>query len=337
MTSTWSFLAHGIGCLYLTKYIYEAASFFWCCFFRPGLELKKVFNGDWAVVTGATDGIGKAVALELAEKQGLKILLISRNPERLEETRKEVEAAYKRGSVGQPDTGVPNVECLTMDMNKLGAGDTPSIDKVKAVLRGKKIAVLYNNVGIGYDHPEYFDSLDDDLIQSMINLNVGACCYMTKVVVKEMLSKDLGVGIKSSVKKRGCVVNISSTLGCFDCPFYAAYSGTKDFMTRFSNCNAIDYNTKGICFQAQDVCYVTSKLSKIRNPSITTPTPENFAKASVKACGYDVEISPYWSHYLITGLSKNLPVGLLQLALSGMLAGMRSKALKKKAAEGKKD
>lgn len=60
-------------------------------FFRPGKELRKY--GEWAVVTGATDGIGKAYAFELA-KQGLNVLLVARSEEKLKETAQELRAKY---------------------------------------------------------------------------------------------------------------------------------------------------------------------------------------------------------------------------------------------------
>merc|ERR1711988_880091 len=50
--------------------------------------------GKWAIVTGATDGIGKAYCIELA-KQGLNILLISRTESKLKECAEELESAYK--------------------------------------------------------------------------------------------------------------------------------------------------------------------------------------------------------------------------------------------------
>ncbi|VDP94973.1 unnamed protein product [Echinostoma caproni] len=54
-------------------------------------NLKKA--GEWAIVTGATDGIGKAYAQELA-RDGLNIMLISRNMEKLESVAKEIQDAH---------------------------------------------------------------------------------------------------------------------------------------------------------------------------------------------------------------------------------------------------
>ena len=58
-------------------------------FFRPGKKLVKL--GKWAIITGATDGIGKAYALELAHK-GMSIVLISRTETKLQYVKNEIDA-----------------------------------------------------------------------------------------------------------------------------------------------------------------------------------------------------------------------------------------------------
>lgn len=59
----------------------------WVVFLRPPKNLKEY--GSWAIITGSTDGIGKAMAFELASK-GLNLLLVGRNPLKLEATSKEI-------------------------------------------------------------------------------------------------------------------------------------------------------------------------------------------------------------------------------------------------------
>merc|ERR1719203_17532 len=62
-------------------------------FLRKGKRLSKY--GEWAVVTGATDGIGRAYAMELA-RNGLSVLLISRTAEKLQEVEKELKEKYPK-------------------------------------------------------------------------------------------------------------------------------------------------------------------------------------------------------------------------------------------------
>ena len=60
-------------------------------FLRPGKKLRKY--GRWAVVTGATDDVGKALCLEFA-KQGLDVVLISRTQSKLDDAAKEIEEKF---------------------------------------------------------------------------------------------------------------------------------------------------------------------------------------------------------------------------------------------------
>ena len=70
-------------------------------FLRPGKKLRKY--GRWAVVTGATDGIGKALCLEFA-KQGLDVVLISRTQSKLDDAAKEIEESLMWRPKPSPST-----------------------------------------------------------------------------------------------------------------------------------------------------------------------------------------------------------------------------------------
>lgn len=61
---------------------------------RPGKKLTKF--GKWAIVTGATDGIGKAYAMALAKK-GMSVILISRTEAKLKEVKQEIESKGYKG------------------------------------------------------------------------------------------------------------------------------------------------------------------------------------------------------------------------------------------------
>lgn len=113
---------------------------FYTFFLRSSKSIKEF--GQWAVVTGATDGIGKALALELARK-GANVALMSRAQQKLEEVRDEILAKYP----------TVKVEILAIDFTKI---DDPSVRaSIKAVIaKVQDVGVLINNVGITYDFPE---------------------------------------------------------------------------------------------------------------------------------------------------------------------------------------
>jgi len=296
---TWSFIAHGIGCLYLCKLIYNLGTFVYVCFLRPGKNLKKEF-GEWAVVTGATDGIGKAMAAVLF-KQGMKVLLVSRDPAKLQETQKEIGGG----------------ETLCVDFNDFRAEAVR--EKVKAALADKDVGVLVNNVGISYDHPQYFHELEEDRIDKLVKLNIDSTNYMTYMVLPKMVEK-----------RRGAIVNMSSAASLVPGPLLAAYSGAKRYIEAFSVGLNAEYASKGVHVQFQCPLYVTTKLAKIRKASLTTPSPASYAKAAVRCIGYEDTTSPYWAHYLMMGVAKALPQGLVANQVNSMHLGIRKRALAKK-------
>lgn len=109
-------------------------SFAWRHFLRPSKDLRKY--GKWAVVTGATDGIGKAYAFELARK-GLSVLIISRTQSKLDATAEEIRSKH---------SGI-EVRTLAIDFSSFGAPKDPLRAKVAAAIDGVDVGVLINNVG----------------------------------------------------------------------------------------------------------------------------------------------------------------------------------------------
>lgn len=137
------------------------------------------------MVTGATDGIGKGMAFELAKK-GLNIVLISRSVDKLNETRVELETKY-------PKT---QVRVISVDFSKF---DETTRKVVAEDLKGLDIGVLINNVGISYPYTKYFHELDDERVAQLISLNVDSTTWMTRIVIPGMVER-----------KRGAIVNLGS-------------------------------------------------------------------------------------------------------------------------------
>lgn len=83
-----------VGGVYLAKFLWDLISIFYR-YLVYSTDWKGKWGagaGRWAVVTGATDGIGREYALQLAKK-GYSVLLVGRSPEKLKETSQEIQAA----------------------------------------------------------------------------------------------------------------------------------------------------------------------------------------------------------------------------------------------------
>jgi 17beta-estradiol 17-dehydrogenase / very-long-chain 3-oxoacyl-CoA reductase len=264
--------------------------------------------GKWAIVTGATDGIGRAYADELARRK-MNVVLISRTQSKLEAAAKEIEEAH-------------NVETrvVAIDFSSFGKEKRA---KVADAIKDLDIGVLVNNVGMSYSHPMFFHELSDDDVEAMLEMNISSTCWMTRAVLPKMKEN-----------KRGCIVNISSGAARLKNPLLALYSGTKSFVEKFSESLDAEYHSDGIHIQCQSPLFVTSKLSKIKKTSLSTPDPKGYVKAAVAQIGGPSTCSPFWAHEIQLWLFPRLPEMLLTPFVKNMHMGLRKRALKK--AEAKK-
>jgi len=90
LTSDLEVITFAIGAFYVLRWLYRIARAIQQIKFGTKVTVERYGpKGSWAVVTGCTDGIGKAFALELASR-GFNLVLISRNIDKLNATSKEV-------------------------------------------------------------------------------------------------------------------------------------------------------------------------------------------------------------------------------------------------------
>lgn len=281
-------------------------------FFREGKDVRKY--GEWAVVTGATDGIGRAYAFELASK-GLNVFLLARSEEKLLETEQALTAKFPSRKFGH------------LKVN-FAAFDASARASVKAKLEALDVGVLINNVGMSYPYTKYFHELKDSEIADIMEVNISSCTWMTRIVLGDIEDLTRPVGGMLS-RRRGAIINTSSGGGRATSPLLAEYAASKAYVELFSKSLTAELRPFGIDVQVQTPLYVTTKMAKIRNASLTVPTPEAYVKMAVRQIGYGSVISPHWAHSLQLYALSLLPEPIAVMLVNSMHQDVRKRGLKK--------
>ena len=169
-------------------------------------KLKVEANPGYALVTGASRGLGRCFARTLAARKQ-NLVLIARSRERLEALALELRTAH----------GI-EVESIPFDLARTGAGQRLADDLTS---RGLKIDLLINNAGFG-DQGRFLQLSLERQLQA-INLQNTTVVELTHRLLPEMIEQ-----------KQGGIITISSMAGFQPIPFASVYSATKAFLTTFS-------------------------------------------------------------------------------------------------------
>ncbi|XP_057739716.1 very-long-chain 3-oxoacyl-CoA reductase 1-like [Arachis stenosperma] len=275
-TSTIGFILVCKNVLYFVKWV-------WGMFLRAPKNLKEY--GSWAMITGSTDGIGKAMAHELASK-GLNLLLVSRNPKKLEATSNEIR---------DKNSGNVEIKCLVIDFAKENGEEI--MKRVEEAIEGLDVGILVNCAGWTHAYARYFHEVDYEMIDGTIKVNVEGTIWVTKAVIPSMIKK-----------KKGAIINLGSgsTFVLPSYPLFTVYAATKRFVEMFSRCINLEYKHKGIDIQCQVPLYVSTKLTKLES-SVFVPTPEKYIKSCTRWIGYETVVVPYLLHSLQAFTVRAIP------------------------------
>ncbi|CAG0896890.1 unnamed protein product [Cyprideis torosa] len=259
------------------------------------------------VVTGATDGIGKAYAMELANA-GMDVVLISRTLSKLNDVAKEIEDTY------QVKTKVVAVDFTRTDIYETISKELEDLD----------IGILVNNVGMSYQYPEYFLELPngDKTTMDLINCNVVSVAMMTRVVLPRMTEK-----------RKGVIINLASISAESAVPLLSLYGATKSFVTSFSQSLHAEYSSKGIIVHLVIPGYVATQMSGIRRASMSVPCPKTFVMSDLRSIGWLSRTGGYWFHVLLVSLTDIAFYYLPKVMITIMiwtLGPLRQRAVKKR-------
>ena len=218
----------------------------------------------WILVTGASKGLGREMAVLFAEA-GANLILTARSAELLEELKAQVAAG--------------GVECVTVvgDLR-----DSSVLESIKSLCIEKQLDILVNNAGV-VDITKLED-VSDERVDEIIELNLTIPIKLTKAVI-EMFK----------TRKRGVIVNVNSAGGKKPVPDHTIYCASKYGFNGFAE--TLKLEIKGFGIRIISVC-PGKMATELFNAAGVPMDTDAFISPREVAQGvlYMLEMSPKCSH-----------------------------------------
>ena len=238
---------------------------------------------EYTLITGATSGIGRALAVEFA-KRGQNLIIASRNLPKMRAAQKELQAKYQI-----------QVIAVVSDLSRPNAPQ-----KLYNYCRKNKLAVsvLVNNSGFGL---KACPQVDQDLAE---------CERLFQVNLHAVLQLSTLFGLDMKKRRRGYILNVASTAAFQPMPYAALYGAAKAFVLALSEAMHIELQDYGVGVTA--LCPGITDTNFFQNGKPTVPgwlyklvAPELVARRAVHALYQQkIYIIPYFQHWLIAQFSR---------------------------------
>jgi short-subunit dehydrogenase len=236
-------------------------------------------DGCSALITGASVGIGLEFARQLAGR-ARSLILVARREQELSELRDELSQQY------------PN---LTVHIRKTDVADLAQLKELMAWLDYEKIDVdlLINNAGLGDSGP--FATSDPIRNEQMMLVNMVALTSLTRHLLPPMIAR-----------KRGAILNVSSSAGFLPIPGFAIYAATKAYVTSFSEALRAELHGTGVSVCALCPGPVHTEFQEVaKRPGGQRQDGPEFVHVSVEQVVRDA----------LTGLEADRPLVIPGLAM----------------------
>lgn len=172
----------------------------------------------YALVTGASSGIGVEIAGNLAAR-GYPLILVARRTDRLEKLKQQIAETHRVA-----------VEVIGCDLAQDGAAQQ-LFDQVQA--RGLTVAILVNNAGVGMAGK--FLDMDMARIEKMFALNMTSLTHLTQLFAREMVKA-----------RAGYILQVASAAAFLPTPYVSAYAATKSYVLAFSEALRFELRDTGV-------------------------------------------------------------------------------------------
>jgi len=183
------------------------------------MEVKMRLKDKIALVTGSSQGIGRAIAERFAQEGADVVINYNRTPGGAEEALRNVEAAGRRGLIIKADLS------STTEVRKLVN---------MAIEHFGRLDILINNAGVE-THAPFWEVTEEDY-DRVLNVNLKGVFFATQEIVRHLMQ----------TKRRGKIVNISSVHEELPFPNFTAYCASKGGLKMFTRNLSVELGALGI-------------------------------------------------------------------------------------------
>eukprot|EP01122_Echinamoeba_exundans_P011760 TRINITY_DN478_c0_g1_i1.p2 TRINITY_DN478_c0_g1~~TRINITY_DN478_c0_g1_i1.p2 ORF type:complete len:351 (+),score=104.15 TRINITY_DN478_c0_g1_i1:104-1054(+) len=302
----WIFAGYGI----VSVTLYLAPLIIAWLFFKPQ-NLKKKYDAKWALVTGGSSGLGKALSEKLAQ-QGLNVVIAALGDDLLKNTTAELQAKY-------PECEFRAVPCDFNTSDLKGGNDYMKV--IKEATKDIDVQIIFSNAG--YIVMRGF--MKTPIERWLANMECNATSHLRIVhhFMTNMMEKKL----------RGCVVFTSSTISFLPAPANSLYAATKAFLVGLGSSIAMDGFSYGIDVMVANMgpmrtrFWEGKKILDVAKPFLLVEsTPEDAADVMLSNVGRfwirDHSALNAGLRLLVRVVDTNLLVGI-QAAIKGYLPDAR--------------
>ena len=240
------------------------------------------FNDRWALITGASSGIGAEFAVQLAGR-GMHLILAARRRDRMTELARELNTRHgTRCHIAEIDLSEPDSgELLFSELQRMGV----------------EVELVVNNAGIGLIGQ--IESTDPDEVRRMLNLNLLTLTDLTYRFLPGMLER-----------QHGAIINISSQAAFQPVAFMSAYAASKSYILHFSEALWAEARSRGVTVTA--LCPGVTRTEFFDHAGAPgwlekhiSQTPARVVKLGLRALEKRRQyVVPGWKDYLMTLLVR---------------------------------
>ncbi|KAL8849321.1 MAG: hypothetical protein Q9221_005672 [Calogaya cf. arnoldii] len=269
-----SLIFTGVGIITIA-FLFLRFSRFVYLYLRPSAISQYHYGEEpWALVTGASDGIGKCLATELARNR-FNVVLHGRNPNKLESVLSSLSQQF------------PQRKFRTAVLDASSAIHGQISDLVSS-LKDVHLTILVNNVA-GGQIVQPLTNTTPDQVDLSLNCNARFPAQLTCSILPRFAASD----------NRSLILNIGSAANTF-APYASVYGGSKACNQAMSSCLNVEMVAENLASKIEILCisvgHVTEAAENKAPVSLFTPAASTTAKASLArvGCGRAVVVGYFW-------------------------------------------